>query len=207
MARSQCSVEGCEKPVKNRGWCSMHATRWAKYGDPEAGPRRFSNAEDSFRARAVPAADDSGCVLWTGAKTPTGHGVIRAGGKNVGAHRYSWERSNGPVPDGLFIDHACRVPACVNTEHLRLSTKAQNGANRAGAEAGRRHVLPRGVYPSLDKYQVKIQHRGKQYYLGTFETVEEAESASQQARAEFFKEFAGLGSIRTSPYPNDTAFD
>lgn len=30
----KCSIEGCEKPVKVRGWCMMHYTRWQRHGDP-----------------------------------------------------------------------------------------------------------------------------------------------------------------------------
>lgn len=31
-----CSIEGCEKPVQARGWCSMHYKRWEEHGDPLA---------------------------------------------------------------------------------------------------------------------------------------------------------------------------
>lgn len=37
MAQSTCSIEGCGKPAKNRGWCSAHYTRWRRHGDPLAG--------------------------------------------------------------------------------------------------------------------------------------------------------------------------
>ena len=29
-----CSVEGCGKPRKSRGWCSTHYERWRRNGDP-----------------------------------------------------------------------------------------------------------------------------------------------------------------------------
>jgi hypothetical protein len=29
-----CSIEGCEKRVQARGWCTTHYGRWQKYGDP-----------------------------------------------------------------------------------------------------------------------------------------------------------------------------
>ena len=32
-----CSVDGCSKSVFGRGWCSMHYTRWRRYGAPDAG--------------------------------------------------------------------------------------------------------------------------------------------------------------------------
>lgn len=30
----QCTIEGCGKPHKARGWCSMHYRRWSMHGDP-----------------------------------------------------------------------------------------------------------------------------------------------------------------------------
>lgn len=35
MAESICSVAGCDKPAKSRGWCNRHYCRWRYYGDPE----------------------------------------------------------------------------------------------------------------------------------------------------------------------------
>jgi hypothetical protein len=28
-----CSVEGCERPAKTKGWCHMHYSRWRRHGD------------------------------------------------------------------------------------------------------------------------------------------------------------------------------
>jgi 5-methylcytosine-specific restriction endonuclease McrA len=30
----QCSIAGCERPVRARGWCAAHYTRWLAHGDP-----------------------------------------------------------------------------------------------------------------------------------------------------------------------------
>jgi hypothetical protein len=31
---SVCSIAGCGKPQRSRGWCAMHYTRWFRHGDP-----------------------------------------------------------------------------------------------------------------------------------------------------------------------------
>ncbi len=52
--------------------------------------------------------------------------MIRAWGKNVLAHRVAWMLANGPIPEGLVIDHLCRVRECVNVKHMRLLTRGEN---------------------------------------------------------------------------------
>lgn len=31
---SACTIPGCERPVRARGWCPMHYKRWRRHGDP-----------------------------------------------------------------------------------------------------------------------------------------------------------------------------
>lgn len=46
-AAAVCSIDGCGKKVKARGWCSGHYNRWNLYGDPLA-PRRSKSATQFF---------------------------------------------------------------------------------------------------------------------------------------------------------------
>lgn len=39
MAQGICSVDGCAKRAKARGWCNGHYIRWRQHGSPEAGGR------------------------------------------------------------------------------------------------------------------------------------------------------------------------
>lgn len=65
---------------------------------------------------------DSGCWIWLGALNHKGYGKIN--GKI--AHRVSYEIHIGPIPDGLQLDHGCRVRCCVNPRHLEPVTLIEN---------------------------------------------------------------------------------
>jgi hypothetical protein len=67
------------------------------------------------------------CWLWTGG-TSSGYGrILRSGQRSmVYAHRWSYEFHVGPIPDGLVIDHLCRVRHCVNPDHLEPVTWREN---------------------------------------------------------------------------------
>jgi hypothetical protein len=65
------------------------------------------------------------CWLWTGAGSG-GYGRFWYEGRVQPAHRVSYEWQVGPIPDGLYIDHLCRTPACVNPEHLEPVTQKAN---------------------------------------------------------------------------------
>lgn len=42
-----CAIDGCEKPVLGRGWCSMHYGRWRNHGDPLHETRRYAPQGDA----------------------------------------------------------------------------------------------------------------------------------------------------------------
>ena len=86
---------------------------------------------------------ERGCLLWTGAKTSTnGYGQLWVDGRLQLAHRLAYERRYGSIPDGLVIDHICRVRSCVNPEHLRAVSDKENtlaGVGPAAVNARKTH--------------------------------------------------------------------
>ncbi|WP_435266563.1 HNH endonuclease signature motif containing protein [Shinella sp. BE166] len=72
--------------------------------------------------------DKTGCWEWTGHKYRNGYGVLKVFGRDVSAHRYSYELHNGPIKAGFSILHSCDNKSCINPEHLRQGTHAENMA-------------------------------------------------------------------------------
>ena len=75
------------------------------------------------------------CWIWTAAKNGSGYGNYSIKHRFVAAHRYAYTVTNGPIPDGMTVDHTCFRPLCVNPDHLRLLTHSDNAANQRSALA------------------------------------------------------------------------
>jgi hypothetical protein len=73
---------------------------------------------------------ESGCWIWLGSLNTNGYGDVSpckaTEGRSRLAHRLSYEQANGPIPDGLELDHLCRVRCCINPDHLEPVVKQVN---------------------------------------------------------------------------------
>lgn len=186
-----CTIGNCEGKHSSRGFCRHHYYLWWRYGDPLAPDRKvpIRDPEDAF-VRFT--RRDGDCIVWTGLMSDRGYGRVRDGNRIVPAHRYAWWRVNGPIPDGMMIDHKCWNPACVNVEHLRLATRAENGRYRSKSKiptaTGVRNVSMNGR-----NFKVTVHKDGRDFYFGTFGSIDEAARVAERARSELFGEFAGEG--------------
>lgn len=189
-----CSIAGCARKHRAKGYCGPHYARNLKYGDPMAHVpvgSRASSPEESFLANSEPLAW-SGCIVWSGRAREDGYGVIYVGREPVLAHRYAWERERGPIPEGLHVDHVCHVRSCVNVEHLRLATPAQNTYNRQGVKPNRKHDLPRNISPGRGGYAVRVTKAGVRHNSWG-RTLPEAIAEAERLRGELFGDYAGQG--------------
>jgi hypothetical protein len=74
------------------------------------------------------------CWVWQLYLKPDGYGMVRRGQVILNAHVSYWLDRNGPVPEGLELDHLCRVKACVNPDHLEPVTHQENCRRRSQSQ-------------------------------------------------------------------------
>ncbi len=138
MAKRTCSVEGCDRPSRARGWCSPHYYRWKKSGSVEGPPvLAYYKWPETLLARMEP--QPNGCIHYTGQVNRLGYGRVTKEGTTAQAHRAAYELLVGPIPDGMTVGHKCHDAdetcaggpsclhrRCVNPEHLALETIGDN---------------------------------------------------------------------------------
>jgi hypothetical protein len=159
---TQCSIPDCKRFATRRGWCNRHYLRWYVHGNPMSGrPQRE-------RLRGTPLERFWSCVnktdtcwLWTG-RILEGYAKLWFDRRDHSAHRLSYEWFIGPVPDGLELDHLCRVPHCINPSHLEAVTHRLNvlrgesptavNARKTHCPAGHLYDLSNTIYWGAGRY-------------------------------------------------------
>lgn len=85
---------------------------------------------------------NSGCYLWLAAVSSEGYGLLSVGDRLRPAHLIAYELAKGPVPEGLELDHLCRVRSCINPNHLEPITHREN--------------VIRGLVPSVTRNRINF---------------------------------------------------
>lgn len=91
----------------------------------------------------LPESQDQ-CWLWGGCVVGNGYAGIRLRGRSVRVHRLIYEHIIGAIPEGLELDHLCRVRLCVNPWHLEPVThlvNMQRGVIATKTECCRGHAF------------------------------------------------------------------
>lgn len=141
----------------------MSSPGWIRTNDPSINSRllcqlsyRGSNAPIVRRIVARVEIAPGDCWEWRGSRNSRGYGLISIDGKVQLTHRVMVAAVRGPIPDGLQVDHLCRVKACCNPGHLDVVTPRVN-VNRAGH--GSETCCIRGH--ALTGHNLVLKKRGK----------------------------------------------
>lgn len=118
--------------------------------------------EDRFWMKVVIKGPDE-CWPWIGAlsgKPTKPYGKLFIGREHgrsvtVYAHRFADELANGPIPEGIEVDHLCNNGLCVNPAHFERVTPEEN-KRRQGAR--QTHCVHGHAYTAANTY---IDGRGQ----------------------------------------------
>ena len=119
------------------------------------------------------------------AKHSLGYICVRIKGRSYLAHRVAWALHHSTWPTS-FVDHINGNRSDNRICNLRLANKSQNNAN----SKSRRLLLPKGVGTIGNRFYAQITFKRKRYYLGLFQTPEEAHRAYQDAAKQFHGDYA-----------------
>lgn len=124
----------------------------------------------------VEAGDVAGC------EDDLGYRVVTIKPKSYKQHRIIWEMHNGPIPEGMEIDHENHVRNDNRIENLRLVTNKQNKRNYTRLRNNTSGVTGVCWHKTYEKWQVSIHdNHGKRVYLGRFSDFDEAVKVRREA--------------------------
>ena len=181
-----CSFEGCGRPFYAKDLCNGHYIQHRK--GQELRPLRPSSRGRPLEQRFwVKVKKTPGCWEWTAATTSNGYGQFSVDGRYRRAHRVAWEMTNGPIPEGMELDHRCANKRCVNPAHLRVTTRSQNMQHRTINQRNNTSGV-RGVTwnKRAKAWQAYAQLNGRRHHGGLHPTLEAADKAARALRAELF---------------------
>lgn len=103
-------------------------------------PLTLTNPTRVAELLSAKTIEADGCLIFTGCISSDGYGMMRVkteeGWRGRKTHRIAWVLRNGPIPEGMVIDHLCGTRGCVNPDHMEIVSQSVNAkrSNRPGAD-------------------------------------------------------------------------
>jgi hypothetical protein len=161
------------QPATERAFSLERAMNFASLFsyDSELGILRNTSKRNS-RAKAGTS------VGWV---SDSGYLITTINGKKFRVHRIIWELHNGQIPVGLEIDHINRDRLDNRIENLRLATRHEQNLNLSKRRSC--SGVTGVVFNKKDaRWQAQIGFKGRQIYLGQFDSKEMAIEVRKQAQ-------------------------
>lgn len=228
MAKRICTIEGCEKNLRARGYCAMHWRRWRIHGDPSLGGRPIYDPICSIEGCETNSHTRGYCKIHYERIKMNGtietkvesHGMwqtityrsYQAMKNRCKSGKKKWyknvkvcsrwkesfkafyddmgERPKNKTLDRIDNDgnYSCgKCEECLKNNwsfNCRWATiRQQNNNTSVKNKTGYA-----GVSKSWSRYQAHVGYKGKQLYLGSFATPEEAHAEYLKAVELYDKE-------------------
>jgi len=114
-------------------------------------------------------------------------------GKYHFEHRLIYEKFNGPIPEGMTIDHIDRIRSHNIPENLRACTHQQNHFNRGKQSNNKSGYKGVSWHKQKQKWVAQIKIEGRNKFLGFFKDPQEAYAKYCEVCLLHYGEFANLG--------------
>ena len=120
-----------------------------------------------------------------GGKHDTGYLTVGYKGRYYLVHRIIWEMHNGPIPEGMQVDHIWHDRGDNRIEKLRLVTHKCNGVNQSKCKRNSSGVTGVTLDKQTGKWRCYIHVNSKQINLGTFSDIKDAVNARLSAEHKY----------------------
>jgi hypothetical protein len=148
--------------------------------NPETGEFRWKRHMSNRRG----AGQEAGCIC-----SRSGYRLIGIKGVVHKANRLAWLYVHGEWPD-RFVDHINGKTGDDRIANLRLATHQENLCNRGRQKNNRSGYKGVCLHKPSQKWHARINSKGRQHYLGIFNTPEEAHQAYSLAAQQLHGDFA-----------------
>jgi hypothetical protein len=112
--------------------------------------------------------------------------------KEIKVHRIAWAIHHGQFPT-IIIDHKNGIRHDNRISNIREATRSDNCSNKIKQSNNTSGYVGVYYFPErkLKKYEAIISKNKKRYFLGGFETAEDAYNAYKEKAKELHGEFSG----------------